>query len=92
MSRPHYSLRVAELRKPTRRPVTDQLQAIVYLSIMWIAIFAFAAAAWTLFGGMLSTQIAVTLGVTMTGFAFLWADLRNHDALEQELMRAAHRR
>ncbi len=92
MSRSHYSLRVAELRMPKRRPVTDQLQAIVYLSIMWIAIFAFAAAAWTQFGGMLSTQIAVTLGVTLTGIAFLWADLRSHDALEDELARAARRR
>ena len=92
MSQPHYSTRVSELRDLKRQPVTDQLQAIVYLSIMWIAIFAFAAGAWTLFGGILSTQIAVTLGVTLTGIAFLWADLRSHDALEDELARAARRR
>ncbi len=91
MNSSHYSVRVKELRSVKRLPSTHNLQAIVYLSMMWIAIFGFAVGAWTFFGGLLSTQIAVLSGMAVTGAAFVYADLRSHGALEDVLTRAPRR-
>ena len=75
-----------------RNPSTHQLQAIIYLSMMWIIIFGFALAAWTFFGGLLSTQIAVVVGLAITGGAFLSFDLRSHNAVKQALARKTPKR
>ena len=92
MKRSHYSVRVKNLPSVKRLPSTHSLQAIVYLSMMWIAIFGFAVGAWTFFGGMLSTQLAVLAGLIVTVVAFLCADMRNHGDMEDMLMRAPRRR
>ena len=88
MSKPHFSISMPGA-DGQQEPSTYQLQAIVYLSMMWIIIFGFALAAWTLFGGMLATQIAVVIGLIVTSAVFLSSDIRSHHALQQELARKA---
>ncbi len=88
----HYSVSLPASKTEQQYPSTHYLQAIVYLSMMWIIIFGFAVAAWTLFGGLLATQIAVVSGLIVTSAVFINADLRNHQALHQELARKTMKR
>ena len=64
-----------------RIPPAQRFQIMVYLSMMWTAIFCFAASAWAWYGELLVGHIAVALGVMITGMTFHSAS-RNREAEE----------
>ncbi|NNF76644.1 MAG: hypothetical protein HKN05_01320 [Rhizobiales bacterium] len=53
-----------------RIPPAQRFQIMVYLSMMWTAIFCFSASAWAWYGELVVGHIAVALGVMITGMTF----------------------
>ena len=55
-------------------PPAQRFQAMVYLSVMWTAIFCAAAGIWFWYGPILAVHLLVAVGFLITGLTFHAAD------------------
>jgi hypothetical protein len=51
-------------------PPAQRFQTILYLSVMWTAIFCAAAGAWVWYGAIVVAHLLVAAGFVMTGLTF----------------------
>jgi hypothetical protein len=55
-------------------PPAQRFQTMVYLSVMWTAIFCAAAGAWFWYGHILAVHLLFAAGFLITGLTFQAAD------------------
>lgn len=51
-------------------PPAQRFQVMVYLSLMWTAIFCASAGAWTWYGHLMAAHVLFALGFLVTGWTF----------------------
>ncbi|NNF77573.1 MAG: hypothetical protein HKN05_06045 [Rhizobiales bacterium] len=78
MKTPFESVMDPDQNSLRRIPPAQRFQIMVYLSMMWTAIFCFAAGAWAWYGELVVGHIAVALGIMVTGLTFRNAN-RSHE-------------
>ena len=59
-------------------PPAQRFQTMVYLSVMWTAIFCAAGGIWYWYGPILVVHLLVALGILITGVTFRAADRRTN--------------
>ena len=55
-------------------PAAQQFQTMLYLSMMWTAIFCAVAGVWTWYGSIVLVHLLVAFGFVVTGLTFHAAD------------------
>jgi hypothetical protein len=65
-----------DLNPLSKLPRAQSYQIMIYLSLMWTAIFCAATGAWLWYGELIVGHAIVALGVLVTGFTFHRANRR----------------
>lgn len=79
-----YDVIMDESKSPLQRlPKSQQFQIMTFLSIMWTTVFCVAFSAWSLWGELVISHMAIALGVVITGITFRTGSKKSHRDLYQ---------